>query len=43
MKGFINYLYKNQPLFFKGFLFILTTFLIVYLFPKGVTFRYEIP
>ena len=43
MKGFINYLYKNQPLFFKGFLFILTTFLIVYLFPKGGTFRYEIP
>lgn len=43
MNGFINYLYKNQPLFFKGFLFIITTFLIVYLFPKGGTFRYDIP
>src|SRR5690606_5221716 len=43
MKGLIEYLYRNQPLFFKGFLFILTTFLIVYLFPKGGTFRYEIP
>src|SRR5690606_15061246 len=43
MTGFINYLYKNQPIFFKGFLFIVTTFLIVYLFPKGGTFRYDIP
>lgn len=43
MKDFIDYLYRNQPLFFKSFLFILTTFLVVYLFPKGGTFRYEIP
>lgn len=43
MNGFINSLYKNQGLFYKGFLFLITTFLIVYLFPKGSTFQYEIP
>ncbi|HET8854910.1 MAG TPA: HDIG domain-containing protein, partial [Salinimicrobium sp.] len=30
-------------LFYKVFLFILTTLLIVYLYPKGGTFKYEIP
>lgn len=43
MKPFVNYLYKNQALFYKIFLFLLTTFLIVYLFPKGGKFKYEIP
>ncbi|GAB2768718.1 HD family phosphohydrolase [Salinimicrobium soli] len=43
MKSFVNYLYKNQDLFYKVFLFLLTTFLIVYLFPKGGKFKYEIP
>ncbi|WP_029036844.1 HD family phosphohydrolase [Salinimicrobium xinjiangense] len=43
MKSFINSLYKNQDLFYKVFLFLLTTFLIVYLFPKGGKFKYEIP
>lgn len=43
MKQFVNYLYKNQALFYKVFLFLLTTFLIVYLFPKGGKFKYEIP
>lgn len=43
MKSFVNYLYKNQALFYKVFLFLLTTFLIVYLFPKGGKFKYEIP
>lgn len=43
MKAFINNLYKNQALFYKVFLFLLTTFLIVYLFPKGGKFQYEIP
>ena len=43
MKSFIDYLYKNQDLFYKVFLFLLTTLLIVYLFPKGGKFKYEIP
>ncbi|MHA6280634.1 HD family phosphohydrolase [Salinimicrobium sp. CAU 1759] len=43
MKSFINSLYKNQDLFYKVFLFLLTTFIIVYLFPKGGKFKYEIP
>lgn len=43
MKSFLNNLYKNQDLFYKVFLFLLTTFLIVYLFPKGGKFKYEIP
>ena len=43
MKSFVNYLYKNQDLFYKVFLFLLTTVLIVYLFPKGGKFKYEIP
>ena len=43
MKQFVEYLYKNQNLFYKVFLFILTTVLIVYLFPKGGKFKYEIP
>ncbi len=43
MKSFVNYLYRNQDLFYKVFLFLLTTVLIVYLFPKGGKFKYEIP
>lgn len=43
MKSFINSLYKNQDLFYKVFLFLLTTFIIVYFFPKGGKFKYEIP
>ncbi len=43
MKSFVSYLYKNQDIFYKVFLFLLTTFLIVYLFPKGGKFKYEIP
>lgn len=43
MKSFVNYLYKNQDIFYKVFLFLLTTLLIVYMFPKGGKFKYEIP
>lgn len=43
MKSFVSYLYKNQDIFYKVFLFLLTTFLIVYLFPKGGKFKYDIP
>ncbi len=42
MNDFINRLYKNQAFFYKAFLFILTSVLIVYLMPKGGKFKYEI-
>ena len=41
MKDFINKLYKNHSLIYKGLLFICTTFLIVYLFPKSGKFKYN--
>ena len=41
MKDFINKLYKNHSLIYKGLLFISTTFLIVYLFPKSGKFKYD--
>ncbi|WP_121665373.1 HD family phosphohydrolase [Mesonia aquimarina] len=42
MKKFINSIYKNQALIYKIFLYLLTVFLIVYLFPKGSKFKYDI-
>ena len=42
MTNFINNLYKNQALFYKVFLFILTAVVVVYLLPKGGKFKYEI-
>ncbi|WP_248723117.1 HD family phosphohydrolase [Seonamhaeicola sp. ML3] len=41
MKDFINRLYKNHSLIYKAFLFIATTFLIVYFFPKSGKFKYD--
>jgi len=41
MKDFINKFYKNHSLIYKVFLFIATTFLIVYLFPKSGKFKYS--
>jgi cyclic-di-AMP phosphodiesterase PgpH len=41
MQDFINKLYKNHSLIYKGLLFICTTFLIVYLFPKSGKFKYN--
>ncbi len=41
MKDFINTLYKNHYLFYKVILFVFTTFLIVYLFPKSGKFKYS--
>ncbi len=41
MKDFINKLYRNHSLIYKGLLFIVTTFLIVYLFPKSGKFKYN--
>ncbi|ALJ04217.1 phosphohydrolase [Pseudalgibacter alginicilyticus] len=41
MNDFINKLYRNHSLIYKGLLFIVTTFLIVYLFPKSGKFKYS--
>lgn len=41
MKNFINKLYKNQALTYKVFLLVMTTCVIVYLFPKGSVFKYD--
>jgi len=41
MKDFINKLYKNHSLIYKVLLFVATTFLIVYLFPKSGKFKYS--
>ena len=41
MKDFINSFYKNHSLIYKVLLFISTTFLIVYLFPKSGKFKYN--
>ena len=42
MKNIINNFYKNQALFYKICLFILTAVVIVYLLPKSGKFKYEI-
>ncbi len=41
MKNFINKLYKNHSFIYKLLLFIASTFLIVYLFPKSGKFKYS--
>lgn len=41
MKDLINKLYRNHSLIYKGLLFVATTFLIVYLFPKSGKFKYN--
>jgi len=41
LSDFLNKLYQNHALIYKIALFILTTFAIVYLFPKGAHFKYE--
>ena len=42
MKNFVDSVYKNQALIFKVLLFLSTVFLIVYFFPKGSQFKYDI-
>ena len=42
MKDFLNKIYQNHALIYKVVLFILTTVAIVYLFPKGGQFKYNI-
>jgi len=41
MKDLTNKLYKNHSLIYKVLLFVSTTFLIVYLFPKSGKFKYN--
>jgi len=41
MKDLINLYHKNHSLIYKFFLFVLTTLVIVYLFPKSGTFKYS--
>lgn len=41
MKNYINLIYKNHSLIYKFFLFVTTTFLIVYFFPKSGKFKYS--
>lgn len=41
MKDFINKIYKNHSLIYKVILFVFTTALIVYLFPKSGKFKYN--
>ena len=36
-----RFLLKNQSFIYKGLLLLISSFLIVYLFPKGGTFKYE--
>ena len=40
-KNLVNRLYQNHALIYKSLLFIVTTIIIVYLFPKGGHFKYE--
>lgn len=42
MKNFINTIYKKQGLIYKIFLYVFATALIVYVFPKGSKFKYDI-
>ncbi len=42
MKDFINKIYQNNSLIYKVILFLVTTITIIYLFPKGGQFKYNI-
>ena len=42
MKDFINKLYQNNSLIYKVSLFLVVTVTIIYLFPKGGQFKYNI-
>jgi len=41
MRKFLDRLYKNQSLFYKYFLYLLSVCCIVFFFPKGGKFKYE--
>lgn len=42
MKDFLNKIYQNHALIYKVVLFLVTTVTIIYLFPKGGQFKYNI-
>ena len=42
MKNFINIFYKRQSLLYKVLLYLASVAIIVYLFPKGGKFKYDI-
>ncbi|AFU67177.1 membrane-associated hydrolase, HD superfamily [Psychroflexus torquis ATCC 700755] len=42
MKNLLDNLYKNQSIIYKSFLLAFSVFLIVYFFPTGGQFKYEI-
>ena len=41
MKKILNAIYQNNSIIYRAFLFVVTTFFIVYFFPKGGKFKYE--
>ncbi|MEM9686921.1 MAG: HDIG domain-containing metalloprotein [Bacteroidota bacterium] len=41
MEQFLDYFRQNKALIYKGFLSLFTIFLVIYLFPKGLRFKYE--
>tara|TARA_B100000809_G_scaffold266760_1_gene331255 strand:- start:416 stop:2464 length:2049 start_codon:yes stop_codon:yes gene_type:complete len=41
MKKILNAIYQNNSVIYRVFLFVATTFFIVYFFPKGGKFKYE--
>ncbi|MCV6629432.1 MAG: HDIG domain-containing protein [Flavobacteriaceae bacterium] len=41
MRKIIDFIYRNQSLLFKGFVYLVSVFVIVYLFPQGGKFKYE--
>ncbi len=41
MKSFLNKLFENHSLIYKVVLYLLSVFLIVYLFPKGGQFKFQ--
>ena len=41
MRNIVNKIYQNNTILYKVLLFLMTTFAIVYLFPKGGQFKYE--
>ena len=41
MKQFFSFLSRNQAAIYRVFLFLLSTFLVIYLLPKGGQFKYN--
>lgn len=41
MKKLLGSIFRNQSIIYKVFLFLVSTFLIIYLFPKGGQFKYN--